>query len=91
VTARPAASRVWTGEPLVVCTDGPNINQWYTATDWRERVAAARRMAARDQPRSPVLDYVEGTGKPVVNRELPGATGTPLVYRPHPSAERPLP
>jgi len=44
-------------DALVVCVDGPYEGMWFTWSDWRQRVRAARRMVALDQPRGVCLDY----------------------------------
>lgn len=66
--------------PLVVCTDGPMVNQWYFEDEWNARVEASRYMVARGQRRAPCLDYVPGEGR--IQHPSLAADGTRLEYRP---------
>lgn len=71
----------WLGKPLVACVDGPMINQWFFVPDWEGRLTAARHMLDRDQPRSPVLDYVEDATIPHPQWG-DAAPGRAMYYRP---------
>jgi hypothetical protein len=66
---------------LVAVMDGPYAGQWFTLTDWRARLDAARYMAQATGTRSPVLDYLPGPDS-VPHPYLHEVDGIPAHYTP---------
>lgn len=64
----------WAAEPLVACVGGPMDGQWFTAADWRARLAATRRMSQLDQPATACQQYAPA-GLLVAHPNHPSITG----------------
>ena len=74
-------------ERLVAVVDGPMAGQWFTLTDWRARLAAARHIAEATGTRTAVLDYAPGA-QPVPHPQWAGVTGIAATHTPSRSASR---
>ncbi|NLT55607.1 MAG: DUF2493 domain-containing protein [Actinomycetales bacterium] len=68
-------------ERLVAVVDGPMAGQWFTLTDWRARIAAARYIAEATSARTAVLDYAPGP-IPVPHPQWAGVTGIAATHAP---------
>jgi hypothetical protein len=68
-------------EDLIACVNGPLSGQWFTATDWAERQAAAERMAAKNQRPTAVSAYTPA-GHHVANPHVADTTAAAWTSTP---------
>ena len=68
-------------DQLIAIVDGPMAEQWFTWSDWQDRLRAARHNEERCGHRAPALDYVPA-GYQVANPVLDHTRGWAAVHQP---------